>query len=132
MGSTGAGAGERPRILFANEPRAYRDVLASAVSLLRPDAEVVVVEPEELDAAIGRCAPELVVCGRVTPGVEAGPHRWVLLYPDGHSFALVGCGHEWRKVPEVTLDGFLAIVAEVLGPAPSAPDRDEVDPGPRG
>ena len=121
MGSPGAGAGDRPRILFANEPRAYRDVLSSAVELLRPDAEVVVVEPEELDAAIAGHAPRLVVCGRLTPAVETDAHCWVLLYPNGQNFALVGRGSRWRKVPEVTLDGFLGIVAEALGPAPPSP-----------
>jgi hypothetical protein len=132
MGSTGAGAGDRPRILFANEPRAYRDVLAGAVTLLRPDAEIVVAEPDELDAAIARHAPELVVCGRVTPGVEAGAHCWVLLYPDGQTFALVGRGHHWRKVPEVTLDGFMGIVTETLGPTPPAPGPNGTERGPAG
>lgn len=118
MGSSGASADDKPRLLFANEPRADREVLASAVSLLRPDAEVIEVEPDGLDAAIACHAPKLVVCAHVSDAVEAGPHRWVLLYPDGRGFALVGRGSRWRRVPEVTLDGLIEIVAETIGPAP--------------
>lgn len=123
MGSTPASTDDKPRLLFVNEPRAYRDVLASAVSLLRPDAEVIEVEPDGLDAEIARLAPELVVCGHVTAAVEAGPHRWVLLYPDGRTFALVGQGSQWRRVPEVSFDGLLEIVADTLGPGPDSPNR---------
>lgn len=109
-------------MLFANEPRAYRDVLASAVTLLRPDAEVIEVDPDELDAAIAHHVPALVVCDRITAAVEGGGHHWVLLYPDGGSFALVGHGARWRRVPAPTLDDLLGIVSDVLGPPPSVPN----------
>ena len=51
----------RPRVLMANEPRAYREGIAAVIGQLRPEVEVKTVEPSALDASISRFSPDMVV-----------------------------------------------------------------------
>jgi hypothetical protein len=67
------------RILVANEPRCYREVIAAAVHELRPHAEVITVEPADLDRAVVYRQPHLVVCSRLTEVVETHSPVWVVL-----------------------------------------------------
>lgn len=54
------------RTFLANEPRAYREVIAAALRELRPRIEVFITEPEDLDAAVLQRTPHLVVCSQLT------------------------------------------------------------------
>jgi hypothetical protein len=73
----------RPRVLVAHEPRAYREALAAALRALRPEAEVVVVEPQDLDGEASRRRPDLVFCSRLGEPVRSRARAWALLYPGG-------------------------------------------------
>lgn len=42
------------RVLLASEPKAYREAMAAALRQIRPDVDVTVLKPEELDAALER------------------------------------------------------------------------------
>ncbi len=83
---------EKIRVVVANEPRAYREVLAAAVHELRPGLEVQAVEPEELDGIVGRDLPHLVVCSRLSEVIETRAPAWVVLYPEGEGRAVIGLG----------------------------------------
>ena len=76
-------------VLVANEPRAYRETIALALRELRPEAEVLAVEPETLDAEVVRRRPDLAVCSRLSEVVETRVPAWVLLYPEGANLAVV-------------------------------------------
>ena len=65
------------RVLLANEPRLYREVLAETFQGLRPQFEACAVEPQELDQEVLRVRPDLVICDRVTPAVEATVRFWI-------------------------------------------------------
>src|SRR5690348_11650951 len=66
------------RILVANEPRAYRDVMAAAFQILCPQHEVISIVPEELDTAVARLDPHLVLCSCGCRGAQAqlNPVMW--------------------------------------------------------
>ncbi|MDQ3430507.1 MAG: hypothetical protein M3479_11270 [Actinomycetota bacterium] len=49
FGRREAGCERVTRVLVANEPRSYRQAIAAALQVIRPDMEVLVVEPELLD-----------------------------------------------------------------------------------
>lgn len=72
-----------PSVLLANEPLAYRQALARALETQRPDLQVLTVPPAELDAAIQKHAPLLVICDRLTDCVEMCVAAWIELYPAG-------------------------------------------------
>jgi hypothetical protein len=58
------------RVLVANEPTIYREVISAAFRVLRPCIQVFTAEPEELDQEFSRLQPQLVVCCRLTRRVE--------------------------------------------------------------
>ena len=113
LGGTVAG-GAATRILLANEPRLYREVIAGALRIVRPHLEVIVVEPEDLDAAVVRLAPDLVLCSRLTEVVETRPRAWVVLYPDMETRAVIAIAGERHTVAaDFPFTGLLSVIAEV-------------------
>ena len=46
-------------VIFAIEPRSYRQVMGEALRSMRPHMEVVVLEPGTLEAGISRLEPHL-------------------------------------------------------------------------
>ena len=85
---------ESKRIVVANEPRSYREALAVACRVLRPQIEVILAEPADLDAAVARLDPHLVLCSQLTEGLRTGTRAWVVLYPGGEARAVISvAGH---------------------------------------
>ena len=74
---------ERKRIVVANEPRSYREAMAVACQVVRPQVEVILAEPADLDAEVARLDPQLVLCSWLTEDLRAGSRAWVVLYPGG-------------------------------------------------
>src|SRR5829696_2540878 len=72
----------RPRVLMANEPRAYREGIAAVISQLRPAVEVETVEPDALDESIKRYVPDMVICSKATDARKGGIRVWGELYPE--------------------------------------------------
>jgi hypothetical protein len=66
------------RVLVANEPTIYREVISAAFRALRPCIQVFTAEPEELDREFSRLQPQLVVCSRLTRRVELDAPAWVV------------------------------------------------------
>jgi hypothetical protein len=81
------------RVVLANEPFVYREVISAAIAVLRPRFEVITVEPGELDRTFLCLGPRLVVvCSRLTALVEREALAWVQLYPNHASHTLVAFG----------------------------------------
>ena len=79
------------RVLVACQMRSYREAIAAAFRVLRPDIEVFEAE-EDLDREVGRLDPDLVVCSQLTARVEARASNWVELYPRCGSLSVVNIG----------------------------------------
>ena len=102
------------RIVLANEPRAYRDVMAAAFRRLRPQVEVVTVEPDDLDAYLARCEPVVVVYSRQNEVVPVRSFAWVLLYPDGENCATVSVAREQTSFVDMQLDDLLGVLDRTM------------------
>jgi len=74
---------KRMRILVANEPRMYRDVLATALQALRPHVAVMTSDPADLDRNVARFEPHLVLCTHLTEAVQTDCLAWIVFYPNG-------------------------------------------------
>jgi hypothetical protein len=98
------------RILLTNEPRSYREAIASVIQALKPNTEVFVAEPEELDAEVQRLSPQLVVCSHATPTVELRSLVWVELYPDHGFISTVSIDGERSTVADIELVDLLSTV----------------------
>ena len=99
-----------PCIVVGNTPRAYREVLAAALTQLRPDVEVRDVDPADLDAEVLRLAPQLVVCSELTQAIEGGSFTWVLLYPAGATRAEICVRGERTCVGDLEFDQLLGLL----------------------
>ncbi len=103
------------RILIAFEDayRAYRDVVAAGIKILRPHAEVETVSLEALEERIEHFDPELVICGGRDAKHRGRWPAWVELSVDTLQPAKVwvdGC-HSER--PNPTFEVLLAVIDEV-------------------
>ena len=71
----------KPLVVFALEPRSYAQAIGQTVALLRPNLEVLVVEPEDLPAEIRRREPAVVLCGEEKPDGCSEAVRWARFRP---------------------------------------------------
>ena len=101
---------EQPRIVLANEPRAYRDVMAAAFRSLRPELEIVTVEPDDLGAYLAEAEPAVVVYSRQGDGLPPRVFAWVLLYPDGENRATVSVAREETSYADMEFDQLLGVL----------------------
>ena len=104
------GTSEVMRVLVANEPFVYREVISAAFKELRPHVEVISAEPQDLDREFSRLVPHLVVCSRVTAQVERGATAWVELYPEHASGAVVSLGGEETTSDAMDFDTLLSVL----------------------
>ena len=100
----------RPDILVANEPAMYRGVLASELSLLRPTLPVALVEPADLDSAVARIHPRLVICSEVTEIVRQHAVASIVLYPNGTNRAILDVDGQQQVLPNPDLTDLLIAV----------------------
>jgi hypothetical protein len=98
------------RILIANDPRSYREVIAAAVQELRPQHSVVSVAPDDVDREICRFKPHLVVCSHLGPAVEANALAWIMLYPGGQTRSEFSIAGQRTAVADIEFSDLLAIV----------------------
>jgi hypothetical protein len=98
------------RVLVANEPRAYREVIAAAFHELRPQIEVIAVEPGDLDAEVVRRHPHLVVCSLLTDMARTVALAWVVLYPGGEAWTVVGMAGQQTTRADIEFDDLVAIL----------------------
>ena len=98
------------RILLTNEPRSYREAIAGAIRAIKPNTEVFVAGPEELDAKVKHLSPQLVICSHATPTVELRSLVWVELYPDHGSISTVSIDGERSTVVGIDLVDLLSTV----------------------
>jgi hypothetical protein len=98
------------RILLANEPRAYRETLAGAFRILKPNTEVFVIDPDKLNDEVERLSPQLVICSRTTPTVETRSLSWVELYPEYSSVSVVSVGGERSTIAWIELGDLLRVI----------------------
>jgi hypothetical protein len=98
------------RILVANEPRSYRDVVAIAIEELRPNAEVLVFEPVCLEALVTDLDADLVLCSRSPGSSRVGRPVWVELYPNGDTLARVHRNGKSFTLLDVELVDLLALI----------------------
>lgn len=101
---------DRPRVLMANEPRAYREGIAAVIGQLRPEVEVETVEPDDLDSSIERFSPDMVICSKATDALKGGVRVWVELYPDNDALSVAYIGGRRMEYAEIQLSDLLSIV----------------------
>ena len=102
------------RVLIANTPLMYRESLALAIQRARPNFEVLVAAPEELDGNLERLSPHALV--RDDDGIETwspnGVVCWVGIIIENHLNARISVNGRISEIHDVSLEGFLAALDE--------------------
>ena len=102
------------RVLVAHELTSYREAIAAAFRLLRPNVEVFEAEDEDLEREVVRIGPHLVVCSRLTAWVENRAPNWVELYPGYSSYSVVSVRGVRSRIEEIELSHLLSVIDETL------------------
>ncbi len=102
-------------VLIAIEPRSYRQVIGRTIQSLRPHIEVVVLDPDTLEAGVARLDPDLVFADRPDASAPTGRPAWVEFRPYEEPPARARlAGRSW-ELSEVDLSDLLSIVDEAEG-----------------
>lgn len=80
-----------PLVLLANEPGTYRSLLATELPFLRPHLRVLEIHPAEIEAAVARLHPAMVICSKALEKVRGLEFAILVLYPEGED-TLIGSG----------------------------------------
>ena len=103
-------------IVVANEPRSYRETMAVACQAVRPEVEVILAEPVDLDAAVVRLDPQLVLCSRLTEGLRTGSRAWVVLYPGGEALTVISVAGHCVTTGDLGFAALAAVIDQATGP----------------
>ena len=106
------------RILVANEPRSYRDVLALALRGLRPCAEVIVGGAADLGTEVALHRPHLVLRSSAESPEGLSSVGWVVLNPGGSASAVVTIGGRRTTIADVNLADLISLVDQTKRLAP--------------
>ena len=110
FGRREAGCERVTRVLVANEPRSYRQAIAAALQVIRPDMEVLVVEPELLDDEVAHAEADVVVCSEVTQLVRARATVWIDLYPGSGPLSVVCVKGRSSTCPDIEFADLIEVV----------------------
>lgn len=92
--------------------RAYREVIAAGIRLLRPSTEVRTANPDALEAEVTRFEPHVVICSLPATASPGSHVAWVeiSLEPTRPSVICVGGRYSKRHNPAV--DTLLEVIDE--------------------
>jgi hypothetical protein len=93
--------------------RAYREVIAVGIHALRPHTEVASVTLEELEEAMARLDPEVVISSMATRAGSGERLAWVELSLDPARPSMVCVGGRNSELSNPGLDVLVKIVDEV-------------------
>jgi hypothetical protein len=93
-----------------DEYRAYRQVIAAGIDLLRPKTEVTTAGLDMLQEEVARLDPQLVICSRPEQAYAQGKYVWVELPVDPTQPMKVSHGGRTRTSSDLTLEGLLAVI----------------------
>jgi hypothetical protein len=100
-------------VVFEDDYRTYREVLAVGIRLLRPRAEVETASLEALGEHIERFDPELVICSGHEAVDPVGRPAWVELSVDPLQPAKIRVGERYSERTNPTLEVLVSVIDEV-------------------
>jgi hypothetical protein len=104
-------------ILIGHRLPLYREVLVSTIQAMRPDLVVQAVLQEELEEALAKGNPWMVICCTVTTTVLDRCLNWIAICPDERDEAVVCVDGVTRIIPHAGIRELLEIVS-TLRPRP--------------
>jgi F420-dependent methylenetetrahydromethanopterin dehydrogenase len=103
----------RVLVAFEDDYRTYQGVIASALRVLRPQAEVQTATLDALGEAVERFDPELVICSGPNTVDPGGRMAWVELSVDPTQPSKICVGGRYSESTNPTLEALLEVIDEV-------------------
>jgi hypothetical protein len=107
----------RPKIkilvAFDDEHRSYRDVIAAAIPILRPCADVATSDLDALGEELARFDPHLVICSCPRPASSGGVDAWIEISLGLAGPARICIGGHSSEQHNPNLETMLATIDEV-------------------
>ena len=98
---------------FEESYRTYRETIAAALRVLRPETEVKSTTLEELEGELGRFDPQVVICSghkEVEPGIRLA---WIELSMDPTKPNRISVGGRHFERTNPTMEELLKVIEEV-------------------
>ena len=100
-------------VAFDDAYRAYQGTLVATIRILRPDVEVVAVEPEKMSEVAKRFDPDIVIGGQFKDEDLDDMRVWIELALDPSQSTKVLVDGRYSEMTNPTLDKLLVIIEEV-------------------
>jgi hypothetical protein len=100
-------------VAFEDEYRAFREVIAASIRVLRPRTQVEIAELDALAEEVERFDPHLVFCSQPNTVDPGGRPAWVEIPIDPTRPTRVCIGGRYSEQTNPTLEVLLGIVDEV-------------------
>jgi hypothetical protein len=110
------------RVLVSMELRFYREVIGAAIQHLKPHLEMMVVEPEDLEAEVATLTPEVVIGDVPEPATGGARLAWVEFRPYEQPAARIRLGARRWELHEMSLEELLSVVEEAERSIPRGTD----------
>jgi len=111
-------------VAFEDDYRAYREVIAAGITVLRPNTEVATTRPQELAHEMARFDPKVVVCTQPQEQPQEAtspppaPVAWIKVPTDPTQPTEVLLAERRWTSSGLTLDALLEVIDEVEGTKP--------------
>jgi hypothetical protein len=100
-------------VAFDDAYRSYQRMLAATLRILRPEAEVMTVEPEKIGGVAKRFDPDIVIGSPFKEWDLDDTRTWIELALDPTQSTKVLVDGQYSEMLNPTLDKLLAIIEEV-------------------
>jgi F420-dependent methylenetetrahydromethanopterin dehydrogenase len=105
--------GTRVLVALEDDYRAYREVIAAGIRMLRPHVEVDTSTLEALRERIERFDPHLVICSQPNTVDPGGRPAWIMLSLDTRQPSTICVGGHYSELTNPTLEVLLGVIDEV-------------------
>jgi hypothetical protein len=100
-------------VAIEDDYRAYREVIAAGLVMLRPDAKVKSTIIEAIDEELERFDPQVVISSGQKDPESGGSHVWIELSLDPTQPAKVSVGGRYLERTNPSVGDLLEIIGEV-------------------
>jgi hypothetical protein len=107
------GADIRVLVALEDDYRAYREMIAAVLRILRPNAEVESTALERLEEDLGRFDPQLVICSGHEDVESGGSRAWIELSMNPTLPAKISVGGRCLERTSPSVETLLEVIDEL-------------------
>jgi hypothetical protein len=100
-------------VALEDDYRAYREVIAAGIRILRPHAEVETANLEALEEELERFDPQLVICSGHKQVESGGKPAWIELSMDPTQPTKISIGGRYLERSNPTVETLLEVIDEL-------------------